>query len=510
MFAPPPYRRLVTTPAPSLKRNDEVELAVERLALGGQGLAHVDGFVVFVDGGLPGDRVRARVTRRRPRFAEASVVERLGPNASRVEAPCTHYRSGECGGCRFQDLDYALQLRAKEDQVRETLAHLAGSPDPPVEAIVGSPDRFHYRNKMEFSFHPGAEGEPVLGLHRRSRYDQVFAVDTCWLCSPLANRVLHETQHFAREARWAAYHPVQHTGLVRFLVVRHLRSTSQAMVNLVAARDAVPRVEEWADRVAAVDPAVTSVVLNVNASRANVALGEPGGERLLRGEPSICERLLGLTFEVSANAFLQTNSRQAEALYQAALEEAALIGSERVLDVYCGAGTITLLLAQRAHEVLGLEVSEDAVRAAERNATRNRIANARFLLGEARVLLREWGEPWTPEVVVVDPPRAGLHPRVVQRLAAMRPVRIVYVSCNPATLARDVAGFAALGYALGRVRPFDLFPHTPHVEAVATLVRSGGERPSRSAALPAREPSTPEEPRPEEPSTPLEPPTFEG
>jgi 23S rRNA (uracil1939-C5)-methyltransferase len=214
---------------------------------------------------------------------------------------------------------------------------------------------------------------------------------------------------------------------------------------------------------------VRGVVQNLNASRANIAIGEPGGERLLAGAPTIEERLHGLTFEVSANAFLQTNSRQAEALYAAVLEEAALAGHERVLDLYCGAGTITLLLARRAREVVGCEAVADAVAAARANAARNGVANARFVLGEARAVLREWAEPWTPEVVVVDPPRAGLHARVVARVAAMRPARLVYVSCNPATLARDLQGFAAEGYALERVRPFDLFPHTPHVEVVARL-----------------------------------------
>lgn len=466
---PPAYRRRVSTPPRPLRKHDEIELEVESLALGGLGLSRHQGMVVFVDGALPGDRVRARVTRRRERFAEASAVARLADGPGRVAAPCAHFAAGECGGCRLQDLDYPRQLAAKEEQVRDTLAHVGGFADPPVSAIAASPDVFRYRNKMEFSFHPDADGRPLLGLHRRRRYDQVFPLGACWLCSPLTNQVVAATQRLARELAWPAYHCVRHTGLVRFLVVRHLPLTEQAMVNLVAARDEVPGVERWAAEIAALDPRIRGVVLNVNASRANIAFGESGRERLLAGAPTLEERLHGLTFEVSANAFLQTNSRQAEALYAAALEEAELTGAERVLDLYCGAGTITLLLARQAREVVGCEVVEDAVAAARRNAARNGVANARFLLGEARALLREWAEPWKPEAVVVDPPRAGLHARVVARLAGMRPRRIVYVSCNPATLARDLQGFAAAGYALERVRPFDLFPHTPHVEAVARL-----------------------------------------
>jgi 23S rRNA (uracil1939-C5)-methyltransferase len=454
---------------PALRRDDVVETTVERLALGGLGLSRHGRFVLFLDGGLPGDRVRARVTRRKSRFADAVVVERLADGPQRIAAPCAHYRARECGGCRVQDLAYEAQCAAKEGQVRETLAHLGGFADAPVSPIVPSPDLFGYRNKMEFSFQPDAGGSPVLGLHRRGRFDQVFPLERCWICSPLTNEIVSLTQHFARAHRWAAYEPRVHSGLVRFLVVRHLPTTEQALVDLVAAGEHVPDIEEWARAVAALDARVRSVVLDVNRARAHIAVGEPGRQRVLHGDALIEERLLGLSFEVGAAAFLQTNSRQAEALYAAALEEAALTGEERVVDVYCGAGTITLALARRAREIVGMEVVEAAVRAAERNAVRNGIANARFLLGEARALLREWREPWTPDVAVVDPPRAGLHPRAIHHLARLAPRRIVYVSCHPGTLARDLREFAARGYALERVRPFDLFPHTPHIEIVARL-----------------------------------------
>jgi 23S rRNA (uracil1939-C5)-methyltransferase len=462
----------VSAPPAAPKKNEEIEVTVERLALGGRGLAHKDGFVVFVDDALPGDRVRARVFRRRERFAEARAVERLVASPHRVEAPCAHYRARECGGCRFQDLAYDEQLAAKQEQVRETLAHLGAFADPSVLPIVASAERYRYRNKMEFSFHPGPGDTPLLGLHRRGRYDDVFPLDSCWLATELTDRVVRHTQRFAAEHRWPAYHAVRHTGVVRFLVVRHLASSAQALVNLVAARDEVPELERWAKEVAALDPEIRGVVLNLHSSRANIAFGDPGGERVLAGSATIEERLHGLVFEAGANAFLQTNSRQAEVLYAAALEEAEITSETRVLDLYCGAGTVTLLAARAARQALGFEMVEDAVRAAERNAARNGVVNVRFRLGEARRLLREWDEPWTPEVVIADPPRAGLHERVVDRIAGLGPRRVVYVSCNPATLARDLAGLAARGYVFEHARPFDLFPHTPHVEVVARLSRA--------------------------------------
>jgi 23S rRNA (uracil1939-C5)-methyltransferase len=459
----------VTSPATGIRKNQEIEITVDRLALGGKGVGLYNGLVVFVDGALPGDRVRARVTRRKPNYAEARTLERLEAGGARAEPPCRHFAAGECGGCRFQDLPYEEQLAAKEAQVRETLSHLGGFEAPLVTPITACPETFRYRNKMEFSFHPGPRGEPLLGLHRRYRYDQVFGLQECWICSPLTNRIVALTAGFAAARGWAAYHPVRHTGRVRFLVVRHLPISDQAMVNLVVSDEEISGLHEWAEAVGACDPRVRSVVLNVNSTRANVAQGDPVRQQLLHGERYIEERLGDLVFEVSANTFLQTNSRQAEQLYRAVLEEAGLHGTERVLDVYCGAGTITLMLARHAAEVVGIEVSGDAVVEARRNAERNGITNARFRAGEARVLLREWSEAWTPDTVVVDPPRAGLHPRVVTAISGMKPPTLVYVSCNPASLARDIAAFGQAGYRLERVRPFDQFPHTPHIECVAKL-----------------------------------------
>jgi 23S rRNA (uracil1939-C5)-methyltransferase len=458
-----------------MKVNDLLSLTVTDVALGGMALARHEGRVVFLDRGLPGDLVEARVTRVRRNFAEAGLDALVGGSSERVSPPCPHVE--RCGGCRFQDLDYRAQCRLKERQVRETLAHLGGVADPPVRPITPAPDLFGYRNKMEFSFHPAAEGGPVLGLHERGTFDRVFALETCLLPSPLTVEIVRLTQRVAADRGWHAYHPRRHDGVVRYLTVRHLPATDQCAVHLVAASHEIPGLPEWAEAVARLSPAVRSVTLRVNRSRANVAFGEE--ERLLRGEPVIVERLLGLEFEVSANAFLQTNSRQAESLYAATLEAAGLRGGETVLDLYCGTGTLTLLLARVAGvgAVVGVESAPEAVERAVRNAERNRIPNARFIAGEARRVLREWarGEragAVRPEIVVVDPPRAGLHPRVVARVAELEPRRVVYVSCNPATLARDVKDFAVRGFTLMEVRPFDMFPHTPHIECVARLERA--------------------------------------
>jgi 23S rRNA (uracil1939-C5)-methyltransferase len=300
----------------------------------------------------------------------------------------------------------------------------------------------------------------------------VFELHECWLPSPLTVEIARFTQAFARAHRWRAYHPSRHDGVARFLTVRHLPHTRSCAVHLLAASDELAELEAWARGVAALSPEVKTVTLGLNRGRAHVAFAEE--ERALVGDGVVVERLLGLEFEVVGNAFLQTNSAQAERLYEGALAAAALTGGEKVLDLYSGAGTLTLLFARVAAEAIGVESVPDSVERARRNAQRNQLANARFELGESRAVLREWargtraGAP-RPDVVVVDPPRAGLHPRVVARVAELSPARIVYVSCNPATLARDLKDLAALGWLPAEVTPYDMFPHTPHIECVVRL-----------------------------------------
>ena len=457
-----------------MKVRDVLTLDVEDIALGGKALARHEGRVVFVDRGLPGDRIKVRLTKVKSSFAEARLESLETPAPNRIAPRCAHVDI--CGGCRLQELPYDEQCRLKERQVGEALRHLGGLAEPPVNALVPAPSPWHYRNKMEFSFMANGAGEPVLGMHERGTFDKVFEMRECHLPSPLVVEILLLTQRFARERRWKAYHPSRHDGIARFLKVRHLLLTDECAVNLVAVSDRLPGLNEWAAAVAALSPAVKTVTLGINAALANIAVMDE--ETVLYGTGAIVEKLLGLEFEVVGNAFLQTNSAQAERLYQAALDAARLDGSETVLDLYCGAGTLTLLFARAAKSVVGVENVPDAVERARRNALRNGVANARFVGGDARQVLREWaqgkaeGAP-KPDLVVVDPPRAGLHPRVVVRTAELRPKRIVYVSCNPATLARDVKDFGAHGYTLAEVTPYDMFPHTPHIECVARLERSG-------------------------------------
>jgi 23S rRNA (uracil1939-C5)-methyltransferase len=459
----PPDSGPRTGAAPTIRRGDRLELEVTGLAFGGAALAKVDGFVVFVENALPGDRVAATVYRRKRQYAEARAEAILRPSPARVAPRCEHVPI--CGGCRFQDLDYEEQIRHKERQVGECLAHLGGLTTV-VRPAIPAPERFHYRNKMEFSFGKDASGALTLGLHRRGFFDRSFDLGRCHIARPVASEIVAETRAWARAEGLEPYDTRRHTGLLRFLAVREGIRTGQVMVNLVASAPH-PSFAGFAERITARFPSVASVVLNLTRRKAQIAVGEE--ERVLAGRDRIEERLGDLVFEISSASFFQTNTEQGERLLETALEGLELRGGERVLDVYSGTGTFTLPIARRAGEAVGIESSESAVRDAQRNADRNRIENVRFVRAEAAEALREERGP--SDAVLVDPPRAGLHPAVARRLIEIGAPRLVYVSCNPATLGRDLALFCESRYRLSWVRPVDMFPHTAHIECVAALAR---------------------------------------
>jgi 23S rRNA (uracil1939-C5)-methyltransferase len=453
--------------AAPVAKGEELELDVESLAFGGNGVARLDGFVVFVRRGLPGDRVRARVTKVKRSHAEALATEVLRPGPERVEAPCSHFPA--CGGCRFQDLAYEAQLEQKQLQVRDALQRLGGIPEPPLEQIVPcEPEIFHYRNKFEYSFTSTPSGT-ALGLHKAGRWDEVLEIERCWLADDLGNRIRDAVRDWAREEGLEAYSQVDGSGYLRHLVVRQGRNTGQALVQLVTAPGDKFETGYFVD-VLRRFPEVRSVHWAVNDTPAEVT-NLP--TRLLWGEDWIEEELCGLRFRVRPNAFLQTNTAMAERLYALAREAVQLTGDETVWDLYCGIGTIGLSLAGNALTVWGIEVSEESVACALENAEVNGVANAAFFAGNVGEVVEELLErSGPPEVVVVDPPRAGLAGKALRRLGRIGAPRLVYVSCNPTTLAGDVKALREeYGYELRRVTPVDMFPHTPHVECVALLER---------------------------------------
>jgi 23S rRNA (uracil1939-C5)-methyltransferase len=442
------------------RRGDELELRIDRLAYGGAGVARANGYVVFVRDAVPGDRLRARITRSKRSFAEADMVELLEPSPDRVEPHAPH------PGAPWQVLPYELQLKEKEAQVRDALERLGGFERPPVQRIVPAEQQLRYRNKVEYSFGADEEHDLVLGFHRRGRFDLIDDVSRDILASERVDELREAVKAWCREEGLSAWDRRGQSGLLRNLVVREGRRTGQLQARVVTSPGAQFRAAELAAAIPA-----ESVLWTRAASVAETT--REGVTERIRGRAELEEQLCGLTVRISPDAFFQTNTEMAERLYATAAELAELSGRERVLDLYCGIGTIALVFALDAAEVWGVELVERAVADAIENARLNGVDNARFFAGDVRLAMRPLLEQaGRPDLVVLDPPRAGLSNKVVRRVLEAEAKRIVYVSCNPTTLAPNARQFADAGYELETVRPVDMFPQTPHIECVALLERS--------------------------------------
>ena len=508
-------------PSRKLRRDDEIEVVVAAFDERGFGVARHEGQTVRLRRASVGDRLRVRVTRRRRDVADAIVLERLERGAHAVEARCAHF--GNCGGCTLQDLDYAGQLAGKRQLVDRALRAAGLLERVAVEPVVGASDAWRYRNKMEFTFAsrrwvdrdepPDAPADFALGLHASGYFGKVVDVASCAIQSAAADPILATARELARAHGLEPWDVRAHTGLLRYLVVRTsrgaargrrrgafeprdsaarapvevgtdareagvgaetpgARGATEILVVLVTSTDAHERVDPYLRDLLARHPEITTLVHSVNTRLASTAIGER--ERVVHGAGFIHEHVGGLDFAISAGSFFQVNPAQAEKLFAIVVEEARLSPDDLVFDLYCGTGSIALSLARRAREVVGFEQVASAIVDARRNAELNAIANARFVEGDVLVEIAREGLG-RPDVLVVDPPRAGLHPKVPAHLVALGARRIVYVSCNPVAAARDLAALVGGGYAVLRIRPVDLFPHTPHVECVVSLVRAYGE-----------------------------------
>jgi 23S rRNA (uracil1939-C5)-methyltransferase len=447
----------------------QIEVDIIDLAFDGKAVAHNDGKVVFLDAGLPGERVTAEITRSKPRHDQARVLNIIKKSSDRAEAPCEHF--GGCGGCAWQDLSYERQLHYKTKQVGDCMERLAGLPDVKVRETIPAPDQFRYRNKMEFSFHTATDESFTLGLHRRGAFDEVFDLKACYLQSELANEIVATVRQFVRDYSLPVYDVIKHTGYARFLVIRETTFTDQVMVNFVSNYGELEKGEELVAVLTALSPRITTVVHNQNGQKSNIATGEI--EKVLSGSGSIQEKILVKVFRIKANSFFQTNSAQTETLYRTAFDMLSLGGDDRVLDLYCGTGPIGILLSERVKEVVGVELVTDAVVMARENAAANDISNITFIESNVVEYLRNQAPEGDPfDAVVIDPPRAGLHPKALRSIKEMKPPRILYISCNPATFARDAKELVAIGYELPEVRPIDMFPHTRHIELVSVFSQS--------------------------------------
>ena len=440
-------------------RGDVLELTVDRLAYGGNGVARRDGYVVFVAGGMPGDRVRAEVGKAKRGYAEARAVEILEPGPDRIEPVADH------PGAPWQVLPYERQLEVKQEQVLDALTRIGRLEGFELAPIVGAVEQWRYRNKLEYSFGTGDDAALVCGFHAPGRFDRIEPMGDCKLASVRGNELREAVLAFCREHSLGAWDRRTQAGFLRNVVIREGRRTGQFQVRLVTS----PGDLDAAAFASAIE--ADGVLWTQTGSLGESTQG--GTTQLLRGSAQLMDDLGDLRFLISPEAFFQTNTEMAEQLYAIAAELAGLRGSEQVFDLYCGIGTIGLSVASRARQVVGVELIESAVADAIENARLNEIENASFFAGDIRTSMRELVERvGRPDVCLIDPPRAGLSAKVVRRVIEAGPSRIVYVSCNPTTLAPNAAQLVEAGWALRRVQPVDMFPQTPHIECVALLEKA--------------------------------------
>ena len=424
-----------------IRKGAEVEASIESLAFGGKAVARPGGFVVFVEGALPGERVLLRVTRRKGRYAEGVVLKILQPSPQRVTPRCPLF--GDCGGCRLQQFAYEGQLEQKERQVADALGHIAGQSGFRLHPIAPSPDQWRYRNKMEFSFGLTPAGSIAVGLHRAGEWSRILDIPDCFIAPEVLNRAVAfaraELNRLAAsgEALISVYDQRIHRGFLRHLVLRHSTSSGQFVAALLTNEKKWPGARAFGEALLAANPACRGFVWGTTRALNDVA--RPERICLELGEPWIEERLGRLSYRVSAFSFFQTNTRGAEVLYARVREAAELGGTERVLDAYCGTGSIGLFVADTAASVTGIEIVEEAVRDARENAAANGIGNCEFRCGDMRDelerLAAEGAAPF--DRVILDPPRGGMDKKALRLLIGLRAPLVVYVSCNPATLARD-------------------------------------------------------------------------
>lgn len=474
-----------------MKRGDVTVLDIEGYAYEGKGIAKIDSgnndgkkFVIFVNGAYPGDKVEVLIRKAKRNFAEAIVQKIIKPSELRIEPKCKYF--GVCGGCKQQNMNYQAQLKFKQMQVSEIFDKMGGFTDFEFEDIVPSENIFHYRNKMEFSFSDKRWITPAeikysdeitdrnfaLGLHVPRVYDKVLDIDECFLHSETGNRIINFTREFFKQRNTSVYTTHTHEGFLRNLVIKNSYKTNDLMVNLVTSEEDEKLVGQYSEEIVKEIPEITTVVNNVNLKKAQVAIGDY--EKVFFGKGFIHDMIGDFKFRISPNSFFQTNTLQAQKLYDTILDFAQFAGDEVVYDLYSGAGTISIYLSPKVKKVYAFESVDDAVKDAKANSVFNEIDNISFHtadLNRSFLPIQQHKKLDLPDVIVADPPRNGMNPKTIKDIIALSPKNIVYVSCNPTTQVRDIKMLTEAGYKLIKIRPVDMFPHTYHIENVALLTK---------------------------------------
>ena len=448
-----------------LAKNQEHTVTIEGYGEGGMGVARIDGRVVFVHGALRGEKCRVLILKTLKSVAFAKVLEVIEPSGARIESDCPYFP--RCGGCTYRHIRYEEELRLKKQRVQDNLSRIGGS-DVTVEEILGAQDTLRYRNKAQYPVSKNG----AVGFYR-ARTHEVIECEQCLLVKPEADAAAEALREYMQSCRVAGYDERTGRGLMRHLYVRS-NAAGESLICVLVNGDRLPKEDRLVALLRDACPKCTGIVLGTNTKKGNVILGDR--YRTLWGEDRLEDTLCGKRFRLSVPSFYQVNRAQAERLYAKAIEFAGLTGQETVLDLYCGAGTITLALSDHAKKVLGAEIVPEAIDDARENAARNGVKNAEFFCGDASDVAKKLArENLRPDVITVDPPRKGVSADVIEAISAMAPQRVVYVSCDPATLARDLKLLTAAGYTLQTAEAFDLFPRCAHVETVCLLSKLQGK-----------------------------------
>ena len=455
-------------------KNKEIELDIVDLAFGGRGIAKVDNLIFFVKDAIPNQKVIAKISKVKKKYVEAYKIKILEHSADEVEPTCEHF--DWCGGCTMQQLDYQKQLHYKEKQISNILNKIGGLKDLEINPIIGCNKIFFYRNKMEYTF----SGNPwyiedesyediIIGLHVPKRFDKILNINKCHINHQIFNDILKISKEITIKENMIPYDVIKHTGFLRFLVIRIGIHTDEVMVNLVTSGFKPKIIKPLTDALIAKIPNIKSIVNTINTKKSNIT---SGASKLLYGKEFINEKIGDYIFKISPNSFFQTNSYQVKKLYDYIITISDFKKSDIVYDLYCGTGTIGIYLAHYVHKVYGIEIVEDAIKDAKINAKTNNIDNINFYCGDLKDILDSDAIDnfEKPNIVILDPPRPGLHLNTVKSLLQLSPEKIIYVSCNPATMARDIEILVSKKYMIKDLQPIDMFPHTPHIECVTTLI----------------------------------------
>lgn len=450
-----------------LSKNKEYVVDIVDIGQGGVGIGKYEGFTVFVEGGLIQDKVKVRISKSKKNYAVGDIVEILEKSPFRVDRICSDDLK-DCGGCQIQELDYNKQLELKTNEVKQVISRIGKLENVEIHETIGMQSPCRYRNKAQFPIQ-NINGSTAIGFYRKKSHD-VIPTDICVIQHDINDKIIKIIKTYIQAYNISIYNEMTHTGVLRHLVTKVGFTTNEVMVVLVANGTNLPHLNELASVLQENIPGFKTLVLNINKAKTNVILGKEN--KVIYGNGKINDYIGDLVFEISPLSFFQVNPIQTEVLYNKALEYAELEENDTVFDIYCGIGTISLFLAQKASKVYGIEIIEDAIKDAKINAKLNNLDNVEFYVGKAEeVVPKMYREGKSANVVVIDPPRKGCDEKVLDTIVSMKPDRVVYVSCNPSTLARDLAYLDERGYKCVEIQPVDMFPHTMHVETVAKLRR---------------------------------------